>query len=262
MGKGLKRASHSRTRSTSERTPKFTKSTARVKKVVIVPGFTRQVGYMPSAPGFSGKKFLDTNVVAVSPSTTGTILNGGTLCVIPQGITKSTRVGNDCIIQNLNLHGRILLPKINVLAVAPLLPSVFAQDRLRMIVYIDTQANGLPATALDILAVQPGGGTASIDSFRNYDNLSRFRILKDKVFVLNSTAAGGMFDPGTTGNIVCASGMSKELRMGFKLNLAMYFDADTGAMGTIRSNNIGILCLSDNAQASIEFISRVKYIDP
>lgn len=230
------------------------------KKVIIVPGQTRQFGYMVTAPGFSGKKFVDTNVGSTGPSTTGTIISGGSLCEIPQGITKNTRLGNDCIITNLNIHGRISLLNVNVSAVAPLLPVVFAQDRLRVIVYIDTQTNGSPATALDILAVQPGGGTASIDSFRNYNNLSRFRILKDKVYAINASAAGALTDG--TNHIFVGSGSSRELRLGFKLNLSMYFDDVTGLIGTMTTNNLGMLCFTDNQQAQIEFIARVKYVDP
>lgn len=226
------------------------------RTVPVAPGYTRTGGgFQFSAPGFSGKKYLDTTVGAAT-ATAGAILNSGTFLVVPRGVSKNERIGNDIVVTNVNVHGRLYMSTAydeNLIAAGPP-DAVLFSDSVRMIWYIDHQCNGATCAVTDILE------TANIDSFRNMNNLNRFKILSDKRVDLNS-GAGGAYSDGT--NITFMRGsVDRKVGHAFKLQLPIYYSNTTGAISEIRSNNIGCLIISERASSLYDLTVRVKYVDP
>ncbi len=121
-------------------------------------GFYRRGGTLPFRRRGRGRihreyKFLDITHASNTIGSAGEIY-ADTLCDIPQGAGASDRVGYKCYLKSIHLQGFIKYT-----------PSQANQvDRLRVIVYIDTQTNGATATVLDLLE------SATIDSFRNLLN--------------------------------------------------------------------------------------------
>lgn len=117
-----------------------------------------------------------------------------------------------------------------------------------MIVYLDKQANGAAAVVTDVLE------TASIDSFRNLANSGRFQVLKDRVVTLNAT--GGNFGSGGYGSFLY--GQSIKWNKG-KMNVPLEFSSTVGTLTELRSNNLGIMFISENGLIQISYTSRLRF---
>jgi len=215
--------------------------------IPVVPGYTRTVGrYSRSLPGSIEKKFKDTDVAEVGDLTNGVITSS--LNLIPQGTTDITRIGNKVTITNINVRfgvGSDTQGGANTLE----------DGNLRVILYLDKQANGADATNLDILT-QSGMGATTINRFRNLDQVDRFVILKDKIY--RGPNNSGYLAGGTqTTNVgVLWYNISK------KCNIPIHFSSTTGAITELKSNNIGILVVSDTPYVNFrDAWARVKYVD-
>lgn len=188
-------------------------------------------------------KFFDTTEVATVSGTAG-VIHDASLNLIPQGVTESTRVGRKCTIRAIHLKG--ILKNQSTAVVAE------AENTLRVIVYLDKQANGATAAVTDILE------TAAVDSFRNLANSGRFSILLDKKVHLNSGAVfGGTAAPASSGSL-------RDLALHKKCSIPIEFNGATGAIGEIRSNNLGVLSVVEQASATpptVQYICRVRFSD-
>lgn len=220
-------------------------SKARASLVRAQRGFVRTAGYYRGRRSGTGQelKFKDTTVAAALSLIVGTI-HSSSLVAIPQDGTESGRVGRKVTVKAVHVRG------LSVLAGTS--DNNQADDTIRLMLVLDKQANGAAPSVTDILE------TASIDSFNNLANKSRFRILKDSKIVMN-TYSGGL--GGTTTD-------SGNRTLPFEwhinnLNLPIEYDnsATTGALATIRSNNLLVLGISSDQTATIRFTARVRYTD-
>ncbi len=181
---------------------------------------------------------LDDAVVAVAGAVVPTAI------IIPQGVTESQRVGRKCTIRSINWRYQLTLPEQDAVA------SPAASDSIRMIVFIDKQANGATATATDILE------SDSWKSFRNLANSGRFTILMDKVHNLNYPTLA------SDGAGVVSSASYTEDHMFYKTcNIPIEYSSTTGAIGEIRSNNISIFTMSSNGVCGFSSKWRVRFSD-
>ncbi len=185
-------------------------------------------------------KFFDTVKAATAAATTGTISNLS-LNLIPQGVTESQRIGRKCTIKSLHIRGEYTLPTTSTPA--------STTDRVRTIIYLDKQTNGVTATVTGILE------SAAINSFNNLANQSRFTILSDKTFSMNMTA--GAYD-GTNDQF---GKISRPFMYNKKCNIPIEFDSTTGAITEIRSNNLGLLTISQVGDVLLAYTARVRYSD-
>jgi len=209
------------------------------RRVAPVPGYTRTVGaYRRSVPGVDEKKYLDVGpVTAASIATNGTVIDS--FNKIPQGTTDITRVGNKVNITNWNMRIAISLDDAGT--------GQIINGNVRCIFYVDKQCNGATAAATDILT-----SAASITSFRNMDQVDRFIILKEKWIHLTVASANALHT---------MEGSSRWYNFSKKLNLPVHFSSTTGAITEIRSNNLGVLFISDLASINLTYKSRVKFVD-
>ncbi len=204
-------------------------------------GRVRTTGYYggSSAAGGGELKFHDIAVFDAVVAQVGTIQNAGTINIIPQGTTEVERIGRKCTVKKIGLRYHITLPGQESGATA------LSGDTVRVILYKDKQCNGFTATVAGILKDDDWL------SFNNLANKSRFLILMDRTHDINY---GGITSEGagavTQGRVVDSYSYYK------KCNIPLEFSDVTGALTEIRSNNLGILLISENGQAG--FLGQVR----
>lgn len=218
-----------------------TKITSKQRGFVQVSGYYgRFKGRKTSCCGGDGElKFLDTAQSTTVPAAAGSVYTN--LVVIPQGDTESMRNGRKVQLKTVSIRGRLYIqPQAN---------SANTSDVVRILLVQDKQANGVAFTPPMVLA-----GTPDYLAYRNLANTSRFNILFDKSFSINSMGgvATDSFETVKTWSI------------NRKLNIPMEYDASatTGAIGTQRSNSLAILAIAENgALSNIQYQARVRYSD-
>ncbi len=181
-------------------------------------------------------KNFDTAKGITATTATGTIFNDS-LLLIGQSTTGSTRVGRKITLVSVMMKGQYILPGTTTAA--------DGSESFRLILYLDRQANGATAAVTDILQ------TAVFNAFRNIANTGRFRILHDRQVTLNSAAGNGT--------------SSMEAQRSFsifkKLNLDIDYSAGVGVITELRSNNIGVLVISQAAKGQVAYTARVRFTD-
>lgn len=215
------------------------------KKRRFTPGKDRTSGYYGRF-AYSGKggelKFHDIDVDDALVDAAGTVTS--TINAIAQGVTESQRVGRKCTIKNIGWKWEWNLPERDAVA-TPQKPEI-----VRMILFLDKQANGATAAVTDILE------TADFQSFKNLANSQRFVTLVDRSITLNyqTLASDGAGVVSSCEQLVQGSFYKK-------CNIPLEFSSTTGAIGEIRSNNIGVLLISKNGQGVFQSKFRLRFSD-
>lgn len=197
-------------------------------------GFTRTGGFYGR---YSGKapelKFHDISLSDSSISSGGSILLDS-WNKIAQGVTESQRVGRKIRIKKIMWRGKWDLPTTTTVSQT--------SDTIRVILYLDKQCNGATAAVTDVLE------SASINAFRNLANSGRFSILWDRyVTVVCPSGAGSTTTYGE---------QTRKFFFSKSCDIPVEFDSTTGAITEIKSNNIGLLVVSDGG--FINLVSRVR----
>ncbi len=189
-------------------------------------------------------KFLDTAKGATTTSATGAIFDES-LNIIVQDTGESERVGRKVVIEAIHMEGIVKIPTTATAA--------DTSDYVRIIVYLDKQTNGLAATVTGILE------TATVLSFNNLANKSRFLTLMDHRVSISCTAGSGR---GTTDTLSYGEGQ-EHFSWHKRCKIPIEYDnsATTGAITTQRSNNIGVLVISGEARASVAYNVRIRFSD-
>lgn len=217
-------------------------------------GYLRTTGFYGRFQGLGGPelKFFDTSPAAAQVAATGTITSN-CLNIVPQADTESSRQGRLINIKSIYIKGAFILPTAT--------SSTTATDDCRFILYQDMQANGAAATAALILAPDPSVAAVSIDSFRNLENVGRFKVLWDKL--VSVTAPSSFAVAGATPTTIAPVATNRIIKYGTRCSIPITFDstAATGALTTVRSNNLGILCVSRNGLMFVEYNVRIRYSD-
>ncbi len=162
---------------------------------------------------------------------------------IAQGTTESTRIGRKITIRHIAWRWFVELPAIT--------NSANTSDIVRVILYLDRQINGATATVTGILE------TSNYQSFNNLANKSRFRILTDRTYTIQSTSAAGNDTTNTWGEA------NLEDSVFLKVNIPIEYDNTftDGRLTTMRSNNIGVLLLSRSGFTVFESTMRLRFSD-
>ncbi len=203
---------------------------------------SRRVGRFATAREL---KFLDTTKAFTAFTLAGTLFDDS-LNHIAQGATESERVGRKVVLRSLQFRGTVQGGQAT--------STDETDNEYRIIVYCDKQANGAAATVTDILE------TAALHSFYNLANVGRFRILYDHT--KNLPYPDGIQTAAGTFKLIAQDyKWEVNLRMAIPLEFDNTF-AD-GRIGTIRSNNIGIigLSLTDSAPPLLAYTARIRYSD-
>ncbi len=210
-----------------------------------VAGFQRTSGFYGRFQGPDAElKFHDVDLDDAVIDTAGTVTP--TVNIIPQDVTEKTRVGRKCTIKSIGWRYRISLPEIDAVATPQL------ADVVRVIMYLDKQANGATAAVTDLLE------SANFQSFNNLANKSRFRVLHDAMYDLNYLTLAS-----DNAAVVSSASINRSGEFFKKCNIPIEFDdtATTGAIGTIRSNNLGVLLISSAGVAGFDSKIRLRFSD-
>lgn len=185
---------------------------------------------------------LKTHEVTVSNGT-ATAVGGtihGSLNLIDNGTTTITRVGKQAQITKINMNWVISLPSTSTIA--------NSSDTVRLIVYMDKQANGAEATVADILEA------AEIRSFNNKANVNRFAILKNKKYNLDAKSSISTATAGVD--------YLKSINIKFgKHPCKIEYKGTGGGIADVTSCNIGVLVLSLKGAITIGYKARVRFKD-
>ncbi len=213
------------------------------RRRLFVPGRDRRAGFYGRYSGTRPeKKFLDTTITDAAISTTMTITN---LTVIPEGNGESERIGRKVTIKNVHVKGIVVL---NDQTSASLTTS-----QVIMMLVQDTQTNGAQFTATDLL------DTDNFHSFRNLANSGRFKVLYKKTLNMKSPGGSGR---GTTDTLAFSEDI-RQINVNKTCNIEMEYDnsATTGAIATVRSNNLYWVTQSSAGVTQSVGTARIRYAD-
>lgn len=187
------------------------------------------------------QKFFDTTNTFNFDST-GEVPATGQLCIIPQGVNESERVGRKVTIKHIMMRG-FLIPVAGTWT--------GGSEVIRLMLVQDTQCNGAAATWSGANGVLESD---TVHAFRNLENSNRFKILKDWYTVLNAQAGVTTSFNQTTRTFFFSKNCS----------IPIEWDsvATTGALTTIRSNNLFLIARGANDdQVAYSGVTRLRYID-
>ncbi len=190
-------------------------------------------------------KFKDTTQDLTDiPNTAVTTLQDS-INKILQNTSETGRIGRNIVIKKIMFKGELNLKKQSGATGIDT-----SHDNVRLIVYLDKQANGAIANTADILETVGGG---SQNSFRNLANSKRFVILMDKKWQLHANTSEGV---GATYNSAL---VTRNVEYFINVNLPIEFDSVAGAITEIQSNNIGILAISEVGKCNIAGTYRIRF---
>ncbi len=186
------------------------------------------------------RKFFDTDLDDAVVTTTMNIVN---LTIIPEGNGESDRIGRKVTVRKISVRGNIELS-------ASTSASTTSATVLCYLVQ-DKQTNGAQFLAADLLDVD------SFKSFRNLSNSSRFTVLAKKVF--NLTVGGA----APSGAALVFGEYIQDLTFNINCNVPIEYDnsATTGAIGTVKTNNLYWVTQSSTSSTTIVANARLRYTD-
>ncbi len=196
-------------------------------------------GYRRFSDLDSELKFHDVTVDDAVIASGGTIQNA--LLTIPEGIGEEQRVGRKLVIKSISWKIMLRLPSTAT--------ANNTSDTVRIMLIQDKQANGALPAVTDILA------SDDFQSFNSMANSQRFKTLWTRTVALNAPAGSGR---GSTDTLSYGNN-EQALSFHKNCNIAIEYDssAATGAITTIRSNNIFVLLLSRLGVCA--FVSEMRF---
>jgi len=192
------------------------------------------------------KKFHD---VALSAAATTTFAVSTSQNLIAQALTENGRVGRKIVIKDIHCNGYFQLAPDNNSAVAP------AMGKVRCMLVQDTQCNGANPVANDVVE-----SSTDINTFNNLANRGRFRTLYEFEDVVGPTGGAG-------GQLAEAendwTGDMKIFNLHKKVHIPIEFDAITGVITAIKSNNIFWMYARNTTGGIMTYqvATRMRFID-
>ncbi len=206
-------------------------------------GYLRTGGFYgryASHGGAGELKFHDKDIDDAGIAAGGTIVEDA-IGDIPQNVTESGRIGRKCTIRSINWRYNITLPLTT--------NADNASDTVRVMLYLDKQCNGATAVKTEIVEHD------DFQSFNNLANKSRFRTLHDKTYNLH---VGGAAPSGAA--LVFGEDVVSDVYFG-KVTIPLEFEGVTGAITELRSNNLGVLLLSEHGLCIFNSKCRLRFSD-
>lgn len=197
------------------------------------------------------KKAIDVAVAGTNVNTSGvfTILNA---CI--QGTDFDERVGRKIIVKSVQIRGRIQTEP----SLAGTATVATGSQQCRMILFVDMQPNGAAPAVTDLLT------NATPQAMLNLNNRDRFRILRDKVFVLDPYLR---VDTATQ-SIASMTNQVKNVKVFKRCNIeTIYNSGNAGTVADITSGAIhclwlGNLAAGTNTDSNFFGEYRVRFSDP
>jgi len=174
----------------------------------------------------------------------------GTLLQVVQGDQTYQRNGRKITIRKISCRLKVLL--------AGDISAATTRDIYRLILVLDTQCNGAAPAVTDVISYP--GQTLSTESFNNLENSERFRVLFDVYRAINATAGGIGANAAdkNSGDVIHLIKYNNS-----RLNIPVEYSttATTGALATIKSNNLFLLTISESGLIDLAGNVRIRYTD-
>jgi len=159
---------------------------------------------------------------------------------IAQGFNQVQRVGRKCTIVGIDWKYVITLPATE--------DRTEGEDIVRIMLYVDKQANGLTAVASGATGILIFN---DVLSFENKSNQERFEVLMDKTIAMNSPGGAG------DGSAIDLLGRKEYEEYHLECNIELEFDEEATFP---RTNNVGVLVASDHGFCQLESQMRVSFV--
>ncbi|CAN8138855.1 Coat protein (modular protein) [uncultured Thiomicrorhabdus sp.] len=185
-------------------------------------------------------KWFDTAKSAATVASTGVIWEDS-INHLTQGAGESARIGRKATLTAVNFRAVVQLNDTTTVG--------NTDDGMRIILYVDSQTNGAAPAITDILE------TAEYLSFNTLVNTGRFRILMDKYIDISATA--GAYNGASETSMQVA----KTVTFYKRCQIPLEFDGATGAIAELRTNNVGILAITDAGLMTLRTNCRVRFSD-
>ncbi len=175
---------------------------------------------------------------------------------VPQGQGATQRLGRKLKLRYLTVKGSV---RIDTTFDIPGASLPRTGTRVRLLVVLEKQNNSTVPTILRLSEIlQDIGGFPSINSFYNLENQKRYRILADKIYLLDSKASFNSIDPAN--GFQSADFHSVNFQAVLDVDIDFDSTTSTGDVGTMPSNNIMVFAIADVAnQARIFLVSRARF---
>ncbi len=205
-------------------------------------GTYRRVGYYRPVGSNQELKFHDVDLDDALISSGGTVTDS--ICKIAQGVTEVQRIGRKAVIKKIGWRYQLSIAEQDAQS------TPVSADTVRVILYQDMQCNGASAAFNDLLE------STDFQSFSNLVNRGRFRVLMDRTHALSvrTLASDGA-------GVVSSSGIKQNYSFYKACNIPIEFNAATGAITEIRSNNIGVLVVSNAGVVNMDSKFRLRFTD-
>lgn len=226
---------------------------ARTKVAQMQRGYLRTGGFYGRFAGPGAElKWLDTTIGLITAQNTGN-RTSNSLVEVSQGTGESQRIGRKITVKSIHLKGYVLLPGGKENTVLNDFGWEGAYDRIRVIVYLDKQTNGTSATIGSVIE----GST--LVGFRNLSNTQRYNILYDRTTSLSASNAA--HEVGSLSNETAWGPQCKSLSWNKQCNIPIEYSDVNGTLSELRSNNIGVMVISNGGYAQVHYKCRIRYSD-
>jgi len=237
------------------------------KRRRVTPGTTRatyrrpkQRMYVARTPGgqiLAESHYFDTErtVTAIAANTatwTNTEYDPNTtamLCLFApvQGDDISQRNGRKIFVKKIKINGQITCNAQNAVN------TLDAGSNIRIIVFMDKQTNAAQAQGEDVIG--SGAGSDAIHQFQNPANFGRFKVFKDKFFIMQNPVATG---PNPA---IEQAGLVKNFKFTLKPRVWVNYNAGvTGTISDVVDNSFHLLANCTNAQLAPNITYKVRTV--
>lgn len=207
-------------------------------------GYNRTGGFYRGMVGGRELKFLDLAKASTFISENGTIMDSSITRLV-QGAGQDERIGEKWTAVSLTIRWIAQVPTRD--------NTTTPFEAFNIYIYHDKQCNGIAATPGNILELP---GTNHLQSFMNLGNRERFRILRKVHVSMNPDT--NVYD--SLADLIQLTWPQKQGQIHIKLRMPIYQTGATADLTTVKSNNIGILCISEHSSVEIAFKIRLRFI--
>ncbi len=223
--------------------------------MVMVRRPARRRTFNPRTGGFLGieNKFFDSENTAASFSTAWILMNPSLtskLTAMAQGDGPQERDGRKYSMTSIHIKGFINVPPVES-NTAP------AGDTIvRLVLVWDTQTNGAELTPADVMLT---GVSNNVNSFRNLQFTSRFKVLWDKTFNLVVSRAG--MNEGSAN--LFGAGIVRipfKINKTFKTPISVTRSGSTANISNVTDNSISIIGVGITSTPTLTYEARIRFV--
>lgn len=210
------------------------------------------------------RKYFDSyvNDTALSAGNTwaGTEVDPAGNCLFypSEGSDINDRIGRKVTVKSIKIHGCI-----QCIAQTAQSAADYA-NMVRLVLYADQQTNATQSQGEELMQ-DPGAAAALLCglTFQNTANFGRFKVLRDKTYVLDKPPIAALTDAGNT---LVQAGLIKPFKLSYKFRkpYVVRFNATNGgSVADIIDNSFHIIARVNNTgmAATLSYQCRVTYTD-